>query len=181
MTEQELEKMLSELGMNEQKVQQVAEDIRQGDTLLLDTLPNEPALPPQLQKRIESSLRRKLPAKPHRPMWSWAERLLPIAAMIAIALLVIWPSNHRPGSNSPRQYPISKNDLTPFTDDNALWNVALHQRDIYEETIDVVALTEVLYLMEEEPEETPDNTIGKEYRHEKSTISYYTHFRRYTV
>jgi len=159
----EIEKLLQETGVSSREAERTADEIRRADRLLQRM--DEPHLPPDTQARIEQSIRSHLPSGPSRTITLWARRLVPIAAAIMIVLLVIWQGWNRQQLIKEQLVQTTQNELAPFTDELVLWDLALKQNDIDEETIDVLALIEVLPLWDN-TEEQRDNTIGKEHRYE---------------
>jgi hypothetical protein len=159
----EIEKLLKETGVSSREAQRTAEEIRRADRLL-DRM-DEPHLPSDTQADIEQVIRANLPSATSRTIALYARRLVPIAAAIMIALLVIWQGWNRQRLVEERLVRTTQNELALFVDETVLWDLALEQNDIDEETIDVLALIEVLPLWDN-TEEQQDNIFGKEYNYE---------------
>ena len=159
-----IEKLLQETGTNPREAQLIAEEIRRADQLLQQM--DEPHLPHKTRADIEHAIRANLASAPSRAITLWTRRLMPVAAAIMIALLVIWQGWNRQHLINKEQFVrTTQNELVPFIDEMVLWDLALEQNDIDEETIDVLALIEVLPLWDN-TEEQQDNTLGKEHNYE---------------
>ncbi len=159
----EITKLLQETGVSSREAERTAEEIRRADRLLQHV--DEHYLPLETQARIEHAIRANLSSVPSRTITLWARRLAPIAAAIMIVLLVFWQGWNRQQLIKEQLVQATQNELAPFADEMVLWDLALRQSDIDEETIDVLALIEVLPLWDN-TEEQRDKTIGKEHNYE---------------
>ena len=159
----EITKLLKETGVSSRDAERTAEEIHRADRLLQRM--DEPHLPHKTQVNIEHAIRENLSSVPSRTITFWARRLVPVAAAIMIAFLVIWQGWNRQPLIEEQIVRTTQNELVPFVDEMVLWDLALEQNDIDEETIDVLALIEVLPLWDN-TEEQQDNTLGKEHNYE---------------
>ena len=171
----EITKLLNETGTNPREAQRIADEIRRADQLFQHV--DEPHLPPETQAKIEQAIRANLPFGPSRTITLWTRRLMPVAAAIMIALLVFWQGWNRQQLIKEQLAQNTQNELAPFADELVLWDLALKQNDIDEETIDVLALIEILPLWDN-TEEQQDNTIGKEHNYENFINP--NHYRTYS-
>jgi hypothetical protein len=159
-----IEKLLQDTGTSPREARLIAEEIHRADRFLQRM--DEPHLPSRTQADIEHAIRANLSSAPSRTITLWTRRLMPVAAAIMIALLVIWQGWNRQRPVNREQFVrTTQNGLAPFVDETVLWDLALEQNDIDEETIDVLALIEVLPLWDN-TEEQQDNTLGKEHNYE---------------
>ena len=159
----EITKLLRETGVSSREAERTAEEIRRADQLLQRM--DEPHLPHKTRADIEHAIRANLSSVPSRRIALYARRLVPVAAAIMIALLVTWQGWNRQRLIEEQLVRTTQNELVPFVDEMVLWDLALEQNDIDEETIDVLALIEVLPLWDN-TEEQQDNTLGKEHNYE---------------
>ncbi|MCK5269393.1 MAG: hypothetical protein KAJ46_01360 [Sedimentisphaerales bacterium] len=158
-----IEKLLQETGVSSRDAERTAEEIHRADRLLQQM--DEPHLPPKTRADIEQAIRANLSSVPSRTITFYARRLVPVAAAIMIAFLVIWQGWNRQHLIEEQIVQSARNELAPFADEMVLWDLALKQNDIDEETIDVLALIEVLPLWDN-TEEQQDNILGKEHNYE---------------
>lgn len=171
----EITKLLKETDTSPRGAQRIADEIRRADRLLQRM--DEPHLPPDTRAKIEQAIREHLPSSPSRTITLWTRRLMPVAAAIMIALLVFWQGWNRQQLIKEQLAQNTQNELALFADELVLWDMALKQNDIDEETIDVLALIEVLPLWNN-TDEQQDNTIGKERNYENFINP--NHYRTYS-
>jgi len=168
--DKELSELLARLAIPAEQADHIVRDIRAGDQLLEHA--NDPTVPTGLINRVETALRSELAARRHKVAaltgLRWASR---VAAAIVIGLLVAWATlSNKTATNlgPPAQDQLVKAAYvqpSPFDDEVELWELALIQTDTVEDSINDIALTEMLWLWDQIDQDI-ENLSGKELKHE---------------
>lgn len=160
MNKNELKQLQKELGLSDQEVQQIADDLQQGDDLL-NSLPVEP-LADDLVNSITSQVNSKLQMRLHRPnRMYYLRRIAAVIVLAFVALSVLYTRDHQ--QIQPQPIPAVEQDTENA--DRQLWEFALMLDDqrAFEssEAIDTETMTDLLLLFDD-AEVSAETPLGKE-------------------
>lgn len=159
MDNQELKNLQAELGLSDQEIQQIENDLTQGDNLL-NTLPVEP-LSDQLAKDITRQVNLHL-QRPHRMVWP--RRVAAVIVVAFTALSVLYLRDDQPTPMPTVTITTQTEQQIPEAD-RQLWEFALtlddHSAFENSQDIDTQTMTDLLILFDEAQVST-DNPIGQD-------------------
>ena len=176
-----LRQLAGQLNIDAGHVDELVDDIRQGDALLnqLGSVAPDPVLRDRIAQLAQQQCQpRRAQRLPSRRFLAWSYRAAAVL-LLALGLVAYW-STRSPAPSTE----LPTNITAAFVDDDsALWDAVLSaERDMenLDELTDDITLTEVLWFYETEQEQT-DDLFGKENNHESLTYNSATVHNRHSA
>ena len=162
---QDIEQTLSQLHIEGERAQRIADDIRAGDDLLERY--GQAEIPPAALEQVAQAVRKQLLRE--RAGNRWLRWVVQAAAVVLVAAgLGAWVAYESLRQEQMTQPAISvaTQGSDPFESEINMWELSLQEADDAAEQIDELPLAELALWLDDLETETTEDTIGKEYNHD---------------